>query len=341
MTIISRLDPMHGRQRSLTKPTNGWVRFWFTPVDPLGLGVLRTLAGLVFLGWLLSYAGAVDSLFGQQGWLDRKAYEESARLPDGQLPTNWSILSRAGPEGRGLGALYWSSIVVVALFTCGVLPRVTSVLNWIVVASFTVNPLIEYDAHALLNPLAFYLMLGHVLRGWSRGPSIGVNVALRLLQVHLAIIMVVSGLHKLQFGDWWSGVAYWYPLHPPFETTVASARVHAANMETYLGFLSAAAYVTLAWQLGFPLFAWRQRWWRLVLIGGAAVAWVGTGWLYGIPWFGPALFVGCLSYLTPGEWRVAQSGLARLFRRNRSLAGAGEPAKGTMNASLVVVGHKG
>ena len=48
-------------------------------------------------------------------------------------------------------------------------------------------------------------------------PSIAANLTVRLVQVHFAIVLVVSGLHKLQFGDWWSGVAWWYPLNPPFE----------------------------------------------------------------------------------------------------------------------------
>jgi len=27
----------------------GWTQFWFTPVDPIGLHVIRLAAGLVFL----------------------------------------------------------------------------------------------------------------------------------------------------------------------------------------------------------------------------------------------------------------------------------------------------
>src|SRR5207253_5870469 len=99
----------------------------------------------------------------------------------------------------------------------------------------------------------------------SSGPvgergSVAANLALRLLQVHFAIVMVSSGLHKLQFGEWWSGAAFWYPLHPPFETTAEKARESVSNPTTYLTYLSVAAYATLAWQLAFPVFAWRPRW---------------------------------------------------------------------------------
>src|SRR5205807_9315609 len=126
-------------------------------------------------------------------------------------------------------------VAVLGLFTLGVGTRMTSVLTWLIVASFLASPAASFEADYLLNILALYLMLGHLLLGqWSRrlsfperllGPrrghmgSIAANLTLRLVQVHFAIVLLVSGLHKLQFGDWWSGVAWWYPLNPPFELT--------------------------------------------------------------------------------------------------------------------------
>jgi hypothetical protein len=326
-------------------PTEGlarsWVRFWFTPADPIGLHVVRLLAGLVFLAWLLPFAGHLDSLFGLQGWFDQQAYAEAGRLPDGPpKPIGWSVLYLAGSDLRLLAAGYWLSVAVLALFTLGMWTRLTAVLTWVIVASFTVNPVLDYDADALLTILAFYLMIGYVLLGqghkgqslvsrlvgsrvtWLLGrpsgpgadrpePSVGANLALRLMQVHFAIVVLTSGLHKLQFGDWWAGVAFWYPLYPPFETTLAAARTHASHGEAYLALLSLAAYATLAWQLAFPLFAWRPRW-RPVLLGGAVLGWLGTAFLYRLPLLGPGLLIGCLSYVAGAEWRRLLAGLARL-----------------------------
>jgi hypothetical protein len=194
------------------------------------------------------------------------------------------------------------------------------------VCSFTANPAIESDADPLLPLLAFYLMVGYLLLGqrsgnlsflgrllgptwpWRRAPaggtpaSLGANLALRLLQVHFALVMLLSGLHKLQFGEWWSGVAYWYPLHPAFSTTLAQVRAHAQHSESYFFVLSAAAYLTLAWQLGFPAFAWRRRW-RAVLLAGGLSLWLGYAFLYRLPVFGPLVMIGSLSYLTGPEWR--------------------------------------
>jgi hypothetical protein len=122
------------------------------------------------------------------------------------------------------------------------------------------------------------------------------------LQVHVAIVIVTSGLHKLQFGDWWAGVAFWYPLYPPLTTTIEGAREHVANRIPFLVLLSLAAYATLCWQITFPLFAWR-RYWRKILFAGAVVGWLGSSFLYELPLFGAIIFIGCLSYLSASEWQ--------------------------------------
>jgi hypothetical protein len=123
--------------------------------------------------------------------------------------------------------------------------------------------------------------------------------------------MVASGLHKLQMGDWWEGVAFWYPLYPPFETSEDQFLRHATDATSYLTMLSLAGYTTLAWQLGFPFFAWRPRW-RPLLLGGAAIAWLGNAFLYRLPLFGPGMFICSVSYLSAREWRLLTGWLARV-----------------------------
>jgi hypothetical protein len=307
-----------------------WVRFWFTPIDPTGLHVIRVLAGLLFLSWLLGFAGHVNELFGLQGWFDAQAYREAGRMtmPNGPpAPITWSLLYLCGNNDTLVTAFYWGSIAVLTLFTLGVATRITSVLTWLVVASFTANPAISYDADALLLILAFYLMFGYVLLGQFHGglgilgrifggnswlgpkpPSLAANVTLRLLQVHFTIVIFVAGLHKLQSGDWWSGAALWYPLYPPFKATMNEVKAHAGHRDLYLVLISLGTYLVLAWQIGFPLFAWRRSW-RLVLIGGAAIGWLGTAFIYQLPVFGPAFLIAALCFLTPDEWQWLTSWL--------------------------------
>jgi hypothetical protein len=267
------------------------------------------------LAWLVPLAGHVDGLFGLNGWFDRQAYREAARLVVGPPhPFTWSILYLCGSNTVLLRVVYWLSVATLMLFTLGLWTRLTAVLAWVVVASFTANPALVTDADSLLLILAFYVMVGYLLRGfddrvrsWPRkllsaspGPSVAANVALRLLQVHLALVMVISGLHKLQFADWWSGVALWYPLHPPLEMTPGKVGT-PANINSSLLPLSLAAYAVLTWQVGFPAFAWRRAW-RFLLVGGAVAGWLGCVLIYRVPVYGPALVVGCLAFLSADEW---------------------------------------
>jgi hypothetical protein len=314
-----------------------WTGFWFTAADPVGLHMVRLAAGLVFLAWLLPLAGHVDALFGLDGWFDTRAFHEAAHIPGGPpQPFSWSLLYLCGSNAALVHGLYWCSIAALVLFTAGLWTRLTAILAWLVVASFTASPALSSDADSLLLILALYLMVGYLFLGWTdreRGfiarlfgardtflfsglrkverKSLAANVALRLLQVHIAIVVLTSGLHKLQFGDWWAGMALWYPLHPVMEMTADTA-VAPSRMSLVL--LSLAAYAMLAWEIGFPAFAWRPGW-RPVLLGGALIGGLGAAFLYRVPTFGPALFACCLSFVSPAEWH-------RLFMLLRTIPGA-------------------
>jgi hypothetical protein len=324
-----------------------WVNFWFAAVDSVGLHAVRVLAGLLFLFWLLPFAGQHQALFGLNGWFDARAYREWSRLPD--LPPHlfsWSLvyLCGADPSPVVLGAVYWGSIAAIALFTLGLWTRLTGVLTWVAVVSYTASPAVSYDADPLLVMLAFYLMLGYLLLGqraprqslltrllgprerWlfgraaPAGESVAANLALRLFQVHFAIAMVGSGFHKLQIKEWWNGLASWFYVNPPFRTTPDAVRSFAPNAEAFLVLFTLASYLVLAWQFGFPAFAWRRGGWRVVLLGGAALAWFACALWVPLPLFGPLMLVACLAYLSPPEWRRVL-GLAARLPGVRSLSG--------------------
>ena len=339
-------------------PLELWTRFWFDPADPIGLHCIRFLAGLLSIFWLLPLANQYQAFFGLSGWLDRQGYIEASRIPGGPpVSFGWSLLHLAGNNPTLMAGLYWGALAVFALFALGVWPRITSILTWIFVVSFLANPVTQGEADPLLALFAFYLMLGYVLLGlWDAheswpsrlaGPvlvwplrnlaapdssfeesrtSYAANLALRLLQVHFAIVVVVSGLHKLQSGDWWAGVAFWYPLHPPFQTTPESIEAEAASASSKLFMLSLAQYIYLGWELTFPFFAWRRRW-RLILLGGAIVGWIGALAIYGAPLFGPIYLLGCLSYLTPTEWRFVTDMARGMSDEGRGMRDEGTRAR--------------
>jgi hypothetical protein len=363
-----------------------WSNFWFSPVHPVGLHIVRVLAGLLFIAWLLPFSGELDSLFGLNGFFDRQGYADFAKLqeemarqaqqpPESAKMTNWSILYQASSP-QALHTMYLLSIGVLVLFTLGVATRITAVLTWVVVVSFTASPALSYDADAFLLMLAFYLMIGYVLLdqrtvglSWlqrtfgAKGsllfsrllfrteerPSLAANLALRLVQIHLAVIIVTSGLHKLQFGDWWAGLAFWYPLYRPAADVIDRARQQIPNRDELTYLLSVGAYATLAWQIGFPLYAWRRGWWRGVLLAGAFVGAIGSAFLFKLPLLGPTLFVCCLAFVDADAWlrlfdRLAQlPGLSWLARREpEATAEKGDSAapESEESETFITVGHR-
>ncbi|HMF15707.1 MAG TPA: hypothetical protein VKE98_00805 [Gemmataceae bacterium] len=253
----------------------------------------------------------------------------------------WSIFYWIGANSAMVRTVYWLAIAVFALFALGLWTRITAPLTWVFAVSFLASPAASYDGDYLLGLLAFYLMVGYLLLGlWSRPqtpgsrilgwtapwlgklltgkashgeePSYAANLALRLLQVHFAIVVVASALHKLQIGDWWRGMALWFPLHPPFDTTQESLQNEQVSISAHLFLLSLFQYVLLAWQLTFPIFAWRKSW-RWVLLGGAAIHWLVFFFIFRLPLFGPIYFLGALSYLTAAEWHWISDKLGGLI----------------------------
>jgi len=339
------------------EPTeSAWMRFWFTPMPTTGLHALRVLSGLLFLAWLLSFLGHQREFFSLTGWFGKEAYVEVQRQGNlAPAPIGWSMLYLADESVEMFQAMYWGSLVVLALFTIGVATRITGVLTWVIVVSFLANPAINYDGDYMLGILAFYMALVHLYVGqWSRdlsiparilgsrgdmllanrlfpddappAPSFAANFVLRLMQIHFVIIMLTSGLHKLQIPEWWSGVAFWIPLHPTFKTTLESLERERPGAAFTLFYLSLAQYLVLAWQIGLPMFAWRAGWWRVALVGGAIVGWVGGFYIYQLPLFGPFMVIMALSYLTPEEWKAVMERLRpRASETAEAQAVASEP----------------
>lgn len=319
-----------------------WKDFWFMPRQTLGLHAVRMIFGILLLCWLLPFAGYVNEFFGMSGWFDTAAYAEAGKAGRELIDSkSWSLLYLVANNLGALHAVYWGSVAVLVLFTLGLFTRITAVLTWLIVVSFTANPLIEVDTDVFFRLIAFYLMIGYLLIDWLRTDlplwervvtpfqhsvvamfkgeestprSSAATVALRLLQVHFALAVVMMGLHKLQVAEWWGGFTFWYPLHRPSQTTAEAISELRPRSEAYLMTISLMAYVVLAWQIFFPTFAWRGGLCRWVLLGGAVLGGIGLIAIYPIPLLGETFALLCLTYLTDFEWFALFSPFRRLMR---------------------------
>jgi hypothetical protein len=330
---------------------NAWSRFWFAPIPTTGFTVLRVLSGLLFAFWLLSFLGHQDGFFSLAGFLDLKGFGAAQRQQEAlPAPIDWSILYIAGQNTALFHALYWGAIAVFLLFALGIATRITGVLTWVFVVSFLANPATSYEGDYLLAILAFYMMLGHVLLhqcsnisiperilgSWDQflasrresTPSVAANWTLRLMQIHFVIIMMTSGFHKLQMGDWWSGAALWYPLHPTLRNTMESVLTEKPSAYTTLFWVSLVSYGILAWQIALPVFAWRTGIVsRVILLGGALLGWFGMMYWFQLPLFGPFIMINCLGFVSPEEWSSLRARVLTLVASRVESKAVAKPVK--------------
>lgn len=311
--------------RAAPKAT-GWFGFWFAASDPLALHVVRFLLGVVILYWLASIGGQYRALVGLDGWLDRRGLVEVAQLPSAESrPLGWSPAYLARP-GWLLTPLYFAGLLAAILFTLGIATRVTGIATWLTVITFSTSPVLWNGGDALLQMAIFYVALGCLLDRieaigrapgsllgprdgrvwrWRRSDlasSIGANLALRLLQVHLAIALFTTGMHKLQMAVWWSGEGLWFPIHSPLAWNVDQIRQRYPNPGVILGIISLLTYAMIAWQITFPFVAWRRAW-RPVILVGAMLGWMGNLWIFQLPLFGPVILIGSLAFVPGATWR--------------------------------------
>src|SRR5262249_8322559 len=146
-------DRRQDADAGLLSPTSccaGWTNFWFAATYPGGLHWLRVLCGLLFLFWLAPFAGHQLELFSLTGWFGARAYRELVQPGGAAVPTGWSLVYLCGENAFLLSALWLAALGVFLLFTLGVATRVTAVLPWLCVVSFTAAPATLYHADFLL-----------------------------------------------------------------------------------------------------------------------------------------------------------------------------------------------
>jgi hypothetical protein len=313
-----------------TRVADGWNTFWYTPVDPTLLGVIRILTGLMLLYTHAVWGLALDDFFGSDAWIDRKlvdvVFTNQLTYPDHFGYSLWWLI-----PPRWIWPAYVAMMVVLALFTMGLWTRVTSILALAVVISF-VNRVPEalFGLDKLNTLLTIYLAIGPSGRALSLDrwlarrqpgeptapqPSVGANFALRLIQVHMCIIYSFAGLSKLQGAAWWNGTAMWLAF--------GNLEYQSADM-TWLAWhpmlVDFLTHFTALWEISFCVLIWIPMV-RPLLLASSVVMHLGIGACLGLWTFSLIMLVGCASFLPPeGIGRIAAA-LASLARPAR-----GQPA---------------
>jgi hypothetical protein len=99
----------------LARAASAWNRFWFTPVDPTVLGLIRICCGLITFYTFLAYTFDLQELLGEHAWLDLVTRQRQVREGPvyGPLALDWQGGVQLLPRPQEPGPLrdYWDEYV--------------------------------------------------------------------------------------------------------------------------------------------------------------------------------------------------------------------------------------
>ena len=305
-----------------------WHRFWFDPLDPLMLGVMRLLTGWMLFYNLLVWSLQLETFFGRNGL---QPLESVKRLYESRFVFSfWQWI-----DDQYLWPVHVVCLIVAALFCMGAATRVTSILAFLITISYSQRvPVANFGFDQILGMMCLYLALSPcgaamsadclIRKWWQRRKGLdstlapvrfaSARMASRLIQLHLCAIYFWSGFSKLKGPTWWTGEAMWNVIaNQEYQTTDLTWMAWTP----WLPFL--IAHVTIAWEAFFIVLVWNRRLRPLVLAMGTAMH-VGIGAFLGMWTFGLIMTFAYLSFADPDIWRTRIARLSSRFYRRDSPA---------------------
>jgi len=126
-------------------------------------------------------------------------------------------------------------------------------------------------------------------------PTVSANLALRLIQLHVALIYGMAGLAKLQGILWWDGSAAWGVVAAGefrrFNLTWLAAHPYLLNFLTHAGLL---------FELSFPILVWVPAL-RPLVLACAVLTHTGIDLALGLTEFGLAMLTANVAFVS-GSW---------------------------------------
>ena len=332
-----------GMRGYVTDAWETWNGFWFKPTSPSTLSAIRVLAGLILLYTHAVWTLDLEAFFGPRGWLPLALLHEAHQAvggPDGPARLVWSYFDYI-QSPTVLWIVHLGALMVFFLLTIGLFSRTMALLAYVIAVSYAnrITPGAQFGLDKINCMLALYLMLGpcgarysldrlwRLRRGASQEvpPSIGANFAVRLIQVHLCIIYLFSGMAKLQGDMWWSGDAVWY--------AVANLEYQSLDL-TWLAnhpsLVYLATHVVLFWELSYAALVCPRltRPWVLMV---AVLVHGGTAVALGMAPLGLAMLVANLAFVSPRTVRRWADPIAGRISLLFAGGGAGQGGAGPAN----------
>ena len=246
-----------------------FTAFFFAPATARPLAALRVSLALVLLGqaWLLR--AEVLDLLAHDGIVQG---ELSKYLAGSGTPRAGWLVDQLAPLGvsepaclYALCGLYVVSLVGLGL---GLFTRFSAVmawfLHWTLIRSAGTT---SYGADTYAHIFLFYLMLVPAGDAFSLDvrrarfcpvPTPAARLGLRVMQLHLCVSYLASGIQKSAGIQWWNGELLWRALSLP-----VYQQYDMSWLASYPWLCMIAGWTALAVELGYCVFIWPARTRRL------------------------------------------------------------------------------
>jgi vitamin K-dependent gamma-carboxylase-like protein len=297
----------------MTRHWERWVRFAFEPVDTAPMAALRIAAGLLCLGWALSYLPDAGFFLGAHG-----------AAPDRPTPTHpweWNV-------DLGSPVLWLLVLAGAAVFmTVGLFSRLSSIAVLVLLIAIQRRDYATLNSgDLLLRALVFYIVLMPSGECWSvdawfgrrigREPQPRAPWGLRLLQIQVTLLYFFAAWDKLRGQTWSSGTAVGIVLQigdlQRFAVPFSIATSPTVSAVLTYGTLATEIFLT------FGLWRPRLRWWA---IGAGLLLHLGIEATILVGWFSLAV-IACYLAFVPAE--SLRSGVT--WARARALRAGGQSA---------------
>jgi uncharacterized membrane protein YphA (DoxX/SURF4 family) len=263
---------------------------------------------------LLLYTHLIWS-FDLNGFLGAKGYTpvEFLNAIPGRDWSVWSVFQWIQSTWL-LWTVHILALVVFAMLFLGLFSRVAAVLGYLLAVSYAqrVTPGAFFGLDKTNCMLAMYLMLGpcgarySLDRLWrlrsgdySDPPaSTSANLAIRLLQLHLCVMYLFSGIAKIEGATWKLGTAMWW--------SAANYEYQSIDL-TWLAnwplVVALLTHMTVFWELYYCCLVWNRfarplvLWMAMIIHGGIAL-------FMGMITFGLAMIIANLAFLRPETVRA-------------------------------------
>jgi hypothetical protein len=286
---------------------SGWNRFWFSPVSAAPLSLVRLIIGLISIWWYVSYYADLQFYFGPEGIIGPETIAQWRGNNLAFSIFDWSATA------TGLWFTYGLGLVIVVLYTVGLFSRVSSVAAFIVVISLIHRgPMLAHAMEDLMATVMLYTCLGpsgarfSLDRVWknrnqpstraaAEPVSIGANIALRLIQIHLALYHFGMAIGQLRDDTWWMGRALWGFIGKP-----ESGYIDLTFLADHLFLLNLWTHGVVIFEFAFALLIWNRRA-RPILLTAAVLVWVSVGLVSGMLGFAAVMLTATVAFVPP-EW---------------------------------------